>query len=122
VIRGDEIRKRLSGISSLDRLGPEGHSSEMSERVYTTVAERARLTIRSGHGAIVDSVHARLGERQAIEQVAADVAVPFVCLWLEAPEDTLITRAERRARCRRDCEPPTLTGWHRTPTTGSQNA
>ena len=43
VIRSDEIRKRLSGVSPLDRLGPEGYSSEMSERVYATVAERARL-------------------------------------------------------------------------------
>ena len=42
VIRSDEIRKRLSGVSPLDRLGPEGYSSEMSERVYATVAERAR--------------------------------------------------------------------------------
>ena len=42
VIRSDEIRKRLCGVSPLDRLGPEGYSSEMSERVYATVAERAR--------------------------------------------------------------------------------
>jgi aminoglycoside phosphotransferase family enzyme len=47
VIRSDEIRKRLSSVSSLDRLGPEGYSSEMSERVYATVAERTRLTIRA---------------------------------------------------------------------------
>ena len=44
VIRSDVIRKRLSGVSPLDRLGPEGYSSEMSERVYATVAERARMS------------------------------------------------------------------------------
>ena len=92
----DELRKRLSGVSPLHRLGPEGYSSEMSERVYATIAERARLTIREGHSAIVDSVYARPVDRQAIEQVAANVAVPFVGIWLEAPEDTLITRAEQR--------------------------
>ena len=96
VIRSDEIRKRLSGVSPLDRLGPEGYSSEMSERVYATVAERARATIREGHSAIVDAVYARPGDRQAIEHVAADVAVPFVGIWLEAPESTLIARAEQR--------------------------
>ena len=96
VIRSDEIRKRLSGVSPLDRLGPEGYSSEMSERVYATVAERAKLTIREGHSAIVDAVYARPGDRQAIEHVAADVAVPFVGIWLEAPEATLIARVEQR--------------------------
>jgi aminoglycoside phosphotransferase family enzyme/predicted kinase len=96
VIRSDVIRKRLSGVSPLDRLGPEGYSSEMSERVYATVAERAAKAIREGHSAIVDAVYARPGDRQAIERVAADVAVPFAGIWLEAPQTTLITRVEQR--------------------------
>jgi aminoglycoside phosphotransferase family enzyme/predicted kinase len=96
VIRSDEIRKRLSGVSPLDRLGPEGYSSEMSERVYATDAEHARVTIREGHSAIVDAVYARPADRQAIEHVAADVAVPFVGIWLEAPEATLVARTEQR--------------------------
>jgi aminoglycoside phosphotransferase family enzyme/predicted kinase len=96
VIRSDEIRKRLLGLSPLDRLGPEGYSSGISERVYATVVERARVTVREGHGAIVDAVYARPGDRQAIERVATDMSVPFVGIWLEAPESTLIARAEKR--------------------------
>jgi aminoglycoside phosphotransferase family enzyme/predicted kinase len=96
VIRSDEIRKRLSGASPLHRLGPEGYSSEMSERVYATVAERARLTIREGQSAIVDAVYARPGDRQAIEHVAADLVVPFAGVWLEAPEAMLVARTEQR--------------------------
>jgi aminoglycoside phosphotransferase family enzyme/predicted kinase len=96
LIRSDEIRKRLSGVSPLHRLGPEGYSSEVSERVYATAAERAKLTIGEGHSAIVDAVYARPGDRRAIEHVAADMAVPFAAIWLEAPEATLITRTEQR--------------------------
>ena len=96
VIRSDEIRKRLCGVSPLDRLGPEGYSSEMSERVYATVRERARATIRQGHSAIADAVYARPADRRAIENVAADMSVPFVGIWLEAPVATLVTRAEQR--------------------------
>ena len=55
-----------------------------------------RLTIREGHSAIVDAVYARPGDRQAIEHVAADMAVPFVGIWLEAPEATLVARTEQR--------------------------
>jgi predicted kinase len=113
VIRSDEIRKRLSGVSPLHRLGPEGYSSEMSERVYATVAERARLTIREGHSAIVDAVYARPVDRQAIEQVAADVAVPFVGIWLEAPEDTLIARAEQRRNDASDADASVIRLQHR---------
>ena len=96
VIRSDEIRKRLCGVSPLDRLGPEGYSSEMSERVYATVRERARATIREGHSAIADAVYARPADRRAIENVAADMSVPFVGIWLEAPVATLVTRADQR--------------------------
>jgi predicted kinase len=96
VIRSDEIRKRLSGVSPLHRLRPEGYSSEVSQRVYATVAERAKLTIQEGHSAIVDAVYARPGDRRVIEHVAGDMAVPFAGIWLEAPEATLVTRTEQR--------------------------
>jgi aminoglycoside phosphotransferase family enzyme/predicted kinase len=123
VIRSDVIRKRRSGVSPLDRLGPDGYSSEMSERVYATVAERARMTLREGHGAIVDAVYARPGDRQTIERVAADAAVPFVGIWLEAPETTLIARVEQRRNDASDADAAVIRlqhrdgsgviGWHR---------
>jgi predicted kinase len=54
------------------------------------------MTVHEGHSAIVDAVYARPTDRQVIERVAADTSVPFVGIWLEAPESTLIARAERR--------------------------
>jgi aminoglycoside phosphotransferase family enzyme/predicted kinase len=96
VVRSDEIRKRLSGVPPLHRLGPAGYSSEVSERVYATAAERAKLTIQEGHSAIVDAVYARPGDRQAIEHVAAAMSVPFAGIWLEAPVITLVARTEQR--------------------------
>jgi aminoglycoside phosphotransferase family enzyme/predicted kinase len=113
VIRSDLIRKRLSGVSSLERLGPGGYSAEMSERVYTTIAERARMTLREGHSAIVDAVYARPGDRQAIERVAAEVAVPFVGIWLEAPEPTLIARVEQRRHDASDADAAVIRRQHR---------
>lgn len=96
VIRSDVVRKTLAGVSPLDRLGPEGYSSEMSARVYATVAERARALLREGHSAIVDAVYARPHDRESIERIAADAAVPFAGIWLEAPETTLVERVEQR--------------------------
>jgi predicted kinase len=96
VHRSDEIRKRLCGVPLLERLGPEGYSSEMSERVYATLVERAAQTVREGHSVIVDAVYARPSDRRAIERVAAAASVPFIGFWLEAPESTLIARTEQR--------------------------
>jgi hypothetical protein len=96
VLRSDEIRKALSGVARVERLGPDGYSPEMSGRVYATLAERARLAIAGGHSAIVDAVHARPPDRQRIERVAADASVPFIGLWLDAPDSMLTARAEGR--------------------------
>jgi uncharacterized protein len=96
VLRSDEIRKRLCGVSPLERLGPEGYTPAVSERVYATLADRASHIVRNGHSVIVDAVHARQADRQAIERLARDASVPFIGLWLEAPETVLIERTTRR--------------------------
>lgn len=46
VLRSDEIRKRLCGVPHLQRLGPEGYSAQVSERVYATLG-RACVSHRS---------------------------------------------------------------------------
>jgi len=96
VHRSDDIRKQLCGSPLLERLGPDGYSPEVTDRVYATMAERAAQTIQGGFSTIVDAVYARASERLAIARVAADLSVRFVGLWLDAPESTLIARAEAR--------------------------
>ena len=96
MLRSDETRKQLSGVPLLQPLGPEGYSSRMSERVYDTLAERAALVLRSGQSVVVDAVFARAGDREAIERVAAAASVPFLGLWLDAPEAVLISRVAQR--------------------------
>jgi len=96
VLRSDETRKQLAGVPVLERLGPQGYSADMSRRVYTTVAERAARVLRSGHSVVVDAVFAQPADRESIAQVAAEARVPFVGLWLDAPESVLISRTEQR--------------------------
>jgi hypothetical protein len=96
VLRSDEIRKRLCGVPLLQRLGPEGYSAQVSERVYTTMAEQTMLVLRAGHSVVVDAVYARAEDRRWIEQAAAATGTPFVGLWLDAPEPVLIDRTAQR--------------------------
>ena len=96
VIRSDEIRKQLCGVKPLDRLGPEGYTDEVSRRVYATLMEHADKVVRGGYTAIADAVFAESGHRDAIQHVATAAGVPFVGLWLEAPESVLISRVVGR--------------------------
>jgi aminoglycoside phosphotransferase family enzyme/predicted kinase len=96
VLRSDEMRKRLCGVPLLERLGPDGYSSQMSERVYASLAERAALIIGGGHSVVVDAVYARAADREVIERVAAAASVRFIGLWLEAPESVLSSRTAQR--------------------------
>jgi uncharacterized protein len=116
VIRSDEIRKRLGGVSLLQRLGPDGYSQETSERVYATAVDRARAAVREGHSAIVDAVFARPEDRGAIERIAADLSVPFVGLWLDAPEPMLIARVEQRRNDPSDANVDVIRMQRRQPT------
>jgi hypothetical protein len=96
VVRSDDVRKRLFGVEPLVRLGPERYTSEVSRRVYRTITDLARTVVAGGHAAIVDAVFARPADREAIEQAAAAAGVPFLGLWLDAPESVLVARSERR--------------------------
>jgi predicted kinase len=98
IIRSDDVRKRLCGVGPLQRLGPEGYTSEVSRRVYEAVVERATVVVRGGHAAIADAVFARPSDRESIEQTAAAAGVPFAGIWLTAPETALLARIEQRHR------------------------
>lgn len=94
VLRSDEIRKGLSGVTPETRLGEDAYAPAMSRRVYEALADRAARAVAGGHSAIVDAVFRHDDERTRIEGAAA--GVPFVGLWLEAPEQVLIDRVSAR--------------------------
>jgi predicted kinase len=123
VIRSDELRKRLRGVASLTRLGPDAYTDIVSAQVYSAAFKRAGEILRAGHAAIVDAVFLRPQDRDAAEQAAAAAGVPFFGLWLDAPEPVLIERSERRRADPSDADAGVIRGqaardtgpitWHR---------
>jgi aminoglycoside phosphotransferase family enzyme/predicted kinase len=105
VIRSDEVRKQLCGVSGLTRLGPSGYTADMTRRVYETALQRAATLLQSGHSVIIDAVFARASDRDAIEAVAAAAGVPFAGLWLDASDQVLIDRTRRRRADPSDADP-----------------
>jgi predicted kinase len=104
VLRSDEIRKRLCGVPIHERLGPEAYTSDVTERVYATLAARANTVVRGGHSAIVDGVYARPMDRNAIRRMATDSGVPFAGFWLDAPDSILFERVQRRVHDASDAD------------------
>jgi aminoglycoside phosphotransferase family enzyme/predicted kinase len=128
VLRSDVIRKSLLGVDPLTRLGQDAYGSEVTGRVYETMAEHGAIAIRAGHAVIADAVHGRGEDRERIEAVAREAGVPFVGIWLEGSAAALASRLRARANDPSDATPDVLArqlesgvrglGWHRVDATG----
>lgn len=98
VIRSDVVRKRLMGAAPEQRLGAVAYTPTVTERVYRRLATDARRALAAGAPVIVDATFTDPARRAALGALAAGIGVPFVGLWLEAPEAVLRQRvAARRA-------------------------
>ncbi|MFS8037488.1 AAA family ATPase [Xanthobacter sp. AM11] len=96
IVRSDIERKRLFGVAETEKLPPAAYTPEAGERVYERLRTLARRVLATGYSVIVDAVHARPGERDAIEVVAQEADARFYGLWLDVPEAELIRRVEAR--------------------------
>ncbi|MDF1585951.1 bifunctional aminoglycoside phosphotransferase/ATP-binding protein [Marinimicrococcus flavescens] len=96
ILRSDVIRKRQFGRAPTERLPPEAYRPEVSQRVFAEIAARAGLLLRAGRAVIADGVYGLAEQRREIEAVAEEAGVPFLGLWLEAPEEVLEARVAAR--------------------------
>ena len=98
-LRSDVERKRLFAVAETERLPPGGYDLAATEATYARLVDKARRALAGGQSVILDAVYAKSYERRAVAELAAERAVPFLGLWLEAP---LTKRLERIARRRGD--------------------
>jgi aminoglycoside phosphotransferase family enzyme/predicted kinase len=96
VLRSDVIRKSLFGLAPESRLGAEGYTEGVTDRVYARMFVLARCLLQSGRSVVVDAVFARSEERRMIADCARLARVPFRGLWLEAPAEVLERRVAQR--------------------------
>jgi hypothetical protein len=99
VLRSDVERKRLFAVVETERLPSAGYDLAATEAVYARLIDKARRALAAGQGVILDAVYAKSAERRAVAELAAELAVPFAGLWLEAP---VAQRLERIAQRRGD--------------------
>lgn len=95
-LRSDVIRKRLAGVPESQRLDESFYSPDATRAVYERMIAMAGRVLAAGHAVVLDAVFARADERDAVQQLAADLGVSFRGLWLEAPLEVMADRVERR--------------------------
>lgn len=96
VLRSDELRKSLAGVSAETRLGADWYRAEVSEKIYRTLLARTGEALRTGHSVIVDAACLDQAERRAMAGLAHEAGVGFTGVWLQAPQDMLERRVEAR--------------------------
>ena len=96
VLRSDVVRKHLSGMEPTMRLGVDAYSSARFADVYRHLRDRAMMLLRAGRTVIADATFLDQTERSRIEDLAADLAVPFQGIWLDAPTTVLKQRVAGR--------------------------
>ncbi|OUM00928.1 bifunctional aminoglycoside phosphotransferase/ATP-binding protein [Variovorax sp. JS1663] len=99
-IRSDVERKRLFGLSALERSGDrnaEVYSEDATQRTFARVAQCARLALYAGYPVIVDAAFLRREERMAFHALAAELRVSFAILSCRATEAQLRRRVAARA-------------------------
>ncbi|MGU3492819.1 AAA family ATPase [Xanthobacteraceae bacterium A53D] len=96
ILRSDVERKTLAGVPETERLPAAAYTPDATAAVYARLRHRAGLALAAGWTVIVDGVHARAEERDALAEVARACGAPFEGLWLEAPKALLAARVATR--------------------------
>jgi aminoglycoside phosphotransferase family enzyme/predicted kinase len=95
-LRSDIERKRLLGVDEVDHLPQEAYSQAATRDVYSQLCRKAALALKSGQSVVVDAVHSKAEERDAVERVATVLGFAFAGLWLDAPVKTRLERVADR--------------------------
>src|SRR5580704_8341898 len=96
IVRSDVERKVLFGANETAKLPAAAYAPEVTARVYTAIADKARRIVAAGHSPIVDAVFATQQERDALAAAAKTAKVPVQGLFLTADLATRITRVGGR--------------------------
>ena len=107
-VRSDVERKRLFGVGAEERLPRPAYAAEVSDIVYTMCRKRALMALEGGHSVILDAVHAKKEERDAIAEIAARGGAAFTGIWLDAPAETMRQRIAARTGDVSDATPDVL--------------
>lgn len=96
VIRSDVFRKRLAGLPPEGRLPPGHYTRRSDQDTYEAMFDSAYEHLACGSSVVLDAVFMSRSEREVAQELALRARVPFLGIWLEAPERDRIQRVQAR--------------------------
>jgi len=96
ILNTDRIRKQLYGVAPEQRLPEAAYQCDVSDRVYRSMLQRARVLLNQGCSALLDGVFDLPNRRRDAESLAKDLGLPFNGYWLHAPMDVRLARVHTR--------------------------
>ena len=96
VLRSDEIRKRLHGVSPETRLPPDAYDQASHDTVRRVLLAATAAAAPSHHAVIVDASFLDPSLRAEIAATAETLGIPFRGFWLQAPLPALAARIAAR--------------------------
>ncbi|MEL6760040.1 MAG: AAA family ATPase [Myxococcota bacterium] len=124
-IRSDVIRKLQAGVSEMTTLADSQYGPGSSRPVYDEMGARARRALGAGRSVIIDAVFARPEERERMSELASQLGIPFIGVWLDGDLELRRQRVSRRrgdvsdadvrvVHEQEELDPGPIT-WHRVP-------
>jgi aminoglycoside phosphotransferase family enzyme/predicted kinase len=95
-LRSDIERKRLFKVADTKRLPAKTYTQTASDAVYERLRDKAARGLDAGSAVVVDAVHGRPDEREAVEEIVRRRKLRFTGLWLQAPDKLRKTRVGKR--------------------------
>lgn len=95
-LRSDLERKAMAGVAVETHLPAAHYTKEASDKVYARMFGRARALLKAGASVMLDAAFLDPAERVAARALAAELAVPFHGLWLDADLEVLVARVTKR--------------------------
>lgn len=96
-LRSDVERKRLFGLSALQKSGTQDiYSADATQRTYAHLCATARGLLAAGRTVIVDAAFLKHDEREMFRKLAEDVNAPFAIASMQADAETLRSRIAHR--------------------------
>jgi aminoglycoside phosphotransferase family enzyme/predicted kinase len=96
VLRSDVERKLMQGAGLTERLSAEAYAAEARNAVYSRLLHKSEAILRTGHCVILDAVFREPHQRERPKALAERLGIPFLAIWLEAPQWQMLDRVAAR--------------------------
>lgn len=96
ILRSDVARKQYFQAHETQRLPESAYQPQVTAIIYRILSEQAERVLSQGHSIILDAVFAKPDERLAVADIARQLGLPFVGLFLVSDLATRISRVGQR--------------------------